>query len=250
MHKLFTMALILTFLGTSCSTTEIPYGVQSGQIAYIPARIAVWPCTPWPYQTRYYRQTLTNVSTTELSTICTALDAFVIKGFKSQPYMRGLSPQVVKGLLDRAGAASMLQELPEQWSSSRSASCDSCKNPVDLYHNVISNLESWQQWLSKLSQQVYNVDALLVPFVIYARQGRIDDRGVAKAYYRIGVTLLLIDTTSGRLIWAGGRDAEVLNRNLDSRDQLQNVKFPKFDQVKERLLVKDIWREFPGRQNF
>lgn len=250
MLKPLFLTLLITIMGIACTTTETPYGVQKSRVAYIPARIAVWPCMAWPHKARFYRQTVSNITDEELNKICETFDNFIIRGFKNQPYMRGLSPKVVKKLLEREGAGHMFNELETQWSTTQTEPCQDCKNPLEYYNRSLASQQTWLEWLSLLSRRVYNVDALLVPFVTYARKGQIDDRGMAKAYYRIGVNLLLIDTGDGRLIWAGGRDAEAFNRRLDARDPTEAVALPTFDRVESRLFLKEIWRDFPGRQNF
>ncbi|SMF71241.1 hypothetical protein [Pseudobacteriovorax antillogorgiicola] len=247
-RRLFLTAFIL--LITSCSHIETePYGIQKEHIAFVPARIGVIACREWPYNARYYKQPITNFSPVEIKEICDALDAFVLKGFEGQPYMRGLSPKVVGTLLQRANQDTLLSEINELWHQQES-DCKTCANSVSHYKQSIAPRKEWQQWLGRFSRNVYNTDAILVPMVLYAQKGRSDERGLAIAYRRVGISLLLIDTNNGRLIWAGGRDVQANNRKLDSDTHLNTLALPSWKQVSSRLLVKDIWTEFPGRQNY
>ena len=250
MLKYLAIYFVTAILSSSCSHIETaPYGIQKEHIAFIPARIAVLPCQDWPYGARYLNQTVSNFSPAEIKDVCDSVDKFVLNGFKGQPYMRGLSPKVVRKLLKRSGEETQLSQINQLWHQ-QEGDCTNCANSVSYYKKSISNRDDWQQWLNKLSRNVYNTDAILMPLILYAQKGRSDDRGLAIAYKRVGVSLLLIDTNNGRLIWAGGRDVQTNNRKLESDAFLKNLELPNWKQVSSRLLVKDVWAEFPGRQNY
>ena len=251
MVKLQSFVLLMcATLTLACSHMDSePYGIQKEHIAFVPARIAVLPCQEWPHGARYFRQPVSNFDPTEVKEICDNFDTFVIQGFAGQPYMRGLSPKVVKKLLVKKQQETMLSELNQLWHQD-STDCKNCANSVSYYKKSIAERENWRQWLGKFSRSAYNSDAVLVPMVLYAQKGRTDDRGLAIAYRRVGLSLFLIDTNNGRLIWAGGRDVQVNNRKLDSSAHLEALELPNWQQVSSRLLVKDVWAEFPGRQNY
>ena len=244
----FSFVFVILSLGCTHMETS-PYGIQKEHIAFVPARIAVLPCQEWPYGARYYRQIITNFAPGEIKEICDSVDKFVLKGFEGQPYMRGLSPKLVQKLLKRNKRSTMLSDINKLWHQMED-DCKICGNSVSYYKKSIAPRESWQEWLGNLSRNVYNTDAILLPLVLYAQKGRADDRGLAIAYKRVGVSLFLIDTNNGRLIWAGGRDVQTNNRKLESDVYLETLELPSWKHVSSRLLVKDVWSDFPGRQNY
>lgn len=250
MLKSFAISMLVVSILSGCShSRSAKVGIQEENLAFIPARIAVLPCQEWPYVARYKNQAVSNFTPEERKEVCDAFDKFVISGFKGQPYMRGLSPKLVAKLLKKSGQETMLSQINKLWHQT-AQDCTDCTGPISYYKDSIANRDSWQQWLNKLSLNAYNSDAILLPLVRYTQKGRLDDRGLAIAYKRVGLSLLLIDTNNGRLIWAGGRDAQANNRKLDSEAFLSSLELPKWDQISSRLLVQDIWAEFPGRQNY
>ncbi|NRA63604.1 MAG: hypothetical protein HRU19_03930 [Pseudobacteriovorax sp.] len=232
----------------SCTTTpKGKYGIQPGQLAFIPSRIAVLACRPWPKSSPFKLNPKTLISNDEMNSLCQAVDKFIIDGFRNQPYMRGLSPKVVDALLEKANLQGHNEKIPSLWHQNED-SCIYCTDPMSYYTESISKRETWVLWLNEFSGKVYRADAILLPMITYAHHGVINDRGLEKAYYRAGIVLLLIDTANGQLIWAGGRDAVVQKRKLISELSEPIIK-PSQDDVIDRLLLNDIWQGFPGRQN-
>ena len=79
----------------------VGYGLSHDSQSYIPARIAVLGCRPWPNGARVKKQPITNTEEGDLKVLCEAYDKYVLQGFAGQPYMRGISPAVVDKLVDR-----------------------------------------------------------------------------------------------------------------------------------------------------
>ena len=248
LHSLLTL-LIVVFSQTSCShITPGQYGIQKDQLAFVPARIAVLSCRLWPTNAPYQSQPLTNLPADQIDELCAKIDEFILDGFRGQPYMRGLSPKVVTALLAKSDGEQLLSQMGAAWQQGDS-SCSNCPDPVSYYQNSLGDRESWLVWLESFSKKAYLSDAVLLPLLTYAQQGRVDDRGMLRAYYKVGLVVLLIDTGNGRLIWAGGRDAILQNRMLKIEAGDTELQLPPQAELEKRLLLKDIWKDFPGRQN-
>jgi hypothetical protein len=192
---------------------------------------------------------LTNVDSAVTTKICEEFDQFVIHGFSNQPYMRGLSPKVVKSLLTKNDQLAQLDQMEQHWRRAGN-DCMACTDAVTYYQEAIAERESWRLWLTSFSRAAYHSDALLLPFIIYAHEGRRDDRGLIVAYRQVGIALLLIDTNNGQLIWAGGRTAEGRRQEPRAKTGPEIPAYPPWEEVMNRLFVNEIWQEFPGRQNF
>lgn len=217
--------------------------MQAEQLARIPARIAVLPCRLWPEGSRFAGQKELKLSAEAISKLCQQLDPFILRGFEGQPYMRGLSPRVLQKLLDQNTQSQYLAGLDELWFRPGIA-CSHCKHPASYYREVIAPRQEWRTWLVKLAKYTSQSDAILLPLIVGAGQGEINDRGLAFGYRQAEIALLLIDTNNGELIWIGGRDAEIRLPKLESQDLV----LPSEEDLWSRLLVPDIWMEFPGRQ--
>lgn len=246
---LFLLFLVGHMVSCAHSNEIDAFGIQKEHIAFVPARIAVIPCQLWPAGAPYRTQPTTNFDQTAIDEGCKSIDAFVLEGFKGQPYMRGISPKVVHKLLGRNNQSKLLSELPKLWHQDEDA-CSNCRNAVSYYKKSIATRGAWQQWLTSFSAAVYSSDAILAPFLLYGQKGRINDRGLMVAYKKVGLALLLIDTNNGRLIWAGGRDVQSNNRRLETDAQVETLTTPNWKQVSSRLLISDVWIDFPGRQNY
>jgi hypothetical protein len=251
--ELFNLCLIwlVCSLSSSCTTTTPSYefGIQPNHAGYVPARIAIVPCQDWPNGSQFKNLPLSNIKKIERSGFCDSFDKFILEGFTGQPYMRGYSPgNVAKKLID-ANKADFLSTLPEQWRH-LDDDCNRCENLVAFYGTSIAPRPEWQLWLKDLSQNINYADALLLPFFVHGYERKVNDRGLLIAERSASISLLLIDTGTGSLLWAGGRTAVVTNKVLERRDVMQDLEFPPWGQAADRLFVEELWREFPGRQVF
>ncbi len=241
-------ALFMTFLVASCVTPEpARFGVQDNQLAHIPARIAVFPCRKWPEGALYVGQKKLGISEAEFSQLCTAIDAYVLTGFENQPYMRGLSPSVVKKLLAKNPKSPQIEQLEELWFRPSQA-CEACRNATSYYKEVLASRTDWRQWLSGISQSTTSSDAILIPFLSEAEGDVINDRGLYYARRHAEIVMLLIDTNNGELIWAGGKKADIRLPLEKKPDDPKAVVLPSWEDLLKRVLVPEIFSEFPGRQ--
>ena len=76
-------------IGCVSVATKTPYGVQEGHLSYVPARIATLNCQIWPAGSRFQSLPLSNVDEQQQAALCTQFDAYVLKSFSDQPYMKG-----------------------------------------------------------------------------------------------------------------------------------------------------------------
>lgn len=234
-------------LACTSTTPTVDYGLQPDHASYVPARIAVLPCAVWPGGAKYKSLPATNVPEADLKEICTHFDKYVIQGFENQPFMRGFSPKNLEKLLQTAGQPQAISEIPNLWAH-KANDCADCDNAAAFYRASIEPRPEWRAWLSNLSKSARNADAVLMPFILYMYTEQVNERGLQVARRAAGVTLLLIDTNYGYLLWAGGRRAEVLNQRLVGLKMDPQMQAPGNDKLLERLLVEDLLKDFPGRQ--
>ena len=234
-------------IGCVSVATKTPYGVQEGHLSYVPARIATLNCQIWPAGSRFQSLPLSNVDEQQQAALCTQFDAYVLKSFSDQPYMKGYSPKFVLQQLKEASVPKLPDELATIWAHRR-GDCDSCQTVPAFYNASIASRLEWLTWLNKLSKNVRHADAVLLPFVTYSYERRYDDRGLAVAERGAGVTLLLVDTNNGDLLWAGGREASVPHKALAGDPRTQELPLPSWDDISARLYTEPLWSAFPGRQ--
>lgn len=250
MTKLLALLLSLgsSFVSLSCVTPEAAkYGVQAKHLAHIPARIAVFPCRKWPQGGLYAGQKKIEASDAEITQLCSVLDTYILQAFEGQPYMRGLSPAVVRKLLARKPEGAQLEQLEDLWFRPGQA-CEACRNPTSYYKSVIASRNDWRQWLGKVSRETTSSDAVLLPFISEAYGEVINDRGLYYASRHSELVLLLIDTNNGELIWSGGKKADMRLPLEQKPVDPKAVTLPSWEELYKRMLVPDIWAEFPGRQ--
>ncbi len=244
--------LALASLTTSCTTTapEPGYGIQDGHLGYVPARIAIVPCRVWPAGARFESLPLSSAKDLEMAALCTAFDAQVVAAFEGQPYMKGFSPKFVATRLTEAGRAGALAEIETLWRHGTN-DCMSCSSAPAFYTKSITPRTDWVAWLASFSTAVRNADAILMPFVMYAYEKTYNDRGLVVAERAAGLSLLLVDTGTAELLWAGGRQAVVPAKRLESTSPPKEPLVPPpWEVLHERVFAEDLWRDFPGRQVF
>ncbi len=243
------LCLLICLSTAACVTPkEARYGVQDDQLAKVPARIAVLPCRLWPQDARYVGLDKTQIGDAEIQALCQQVDSYVLKGFEGQPYMRGLSPRVVKALLEKNPQEAQLSQLDQLWFQT-GQTCEACKHPASYYREAIALRPDWRTWLSQLSRSAKNSDAVLMPMILQLKSQGLDDRGLAYAQRRAAIVLLLIDSNNGSLIWMGGREGETRRPLAHYQVSPALEAFAPWDELWGQLFVQDLWREFPGRQN-
>jgi len=237
----------LPLAGCITASGQASYGVQSEHTGYVPARIAIFPCRRWPARASYQDLPLSNVQDTAVTELCQEFDTFVVDGFSAQPFMKGYSPKYVEKALGQAESAAFTADLDRTWRR-EAGDCRDCRTPPAYYKAQVAARPAWRRRLDDVSNHVHGADAVLLPFVTYTTERHYDDRGVAVTERAAGVALLLIDTDTGDLIWAGGREAAVPSKRFVAGDVTNSPPPPLWSAVADRLLVEDLWREFPGRQ--
>ena len=241
--------LLLLIILPSCTkeTSEVDFGVQPDHASFVPARIALLKCRSWPNGARYKNHPLTNYTNAEQNEVCKEFDSFVLRGFEGQPYMRGISPKAVERALKRKKGDDFIEKIDSLWAHSAD-DCKDCEGAPAFYTKSISDRKEWRIWLAELSRATKNADALLLPLLTYGYKRTYDDRGIKIAQKVAGISLFLVDTNSGYLLWAGGRKAEASNQTLAPDNATQDPAPPKWSQLHERLFIEEVWKEFPGRQ--
>ena len=237
--------LLGTLVSCAHEEVEINYGLQLNHSSFVPARVAVLHCQEWPNGARYKTLPLTNFSKDDVQQICKKFDDFVINGYDGQPYMRGISQKGVKRRLDKKLGEEFLQKVSSLWQHLET-DCQNCTNPAQFYTLSIAERQQWRQWLVELSKNAKSADAVLLPMVTYGYNRTVNDRGVMVQEKGAGLTMLLIDTNNGYLLWAGGREA--VSSNQSFHDNNAPLEPPTDKSLYQRLFTDDIWKDFPGRQ--
>ena len=242
----------LTTLLTTCVRNMPPdtkFGINPARTGFVPARIALIPCISWPDRaTKIKNMPLINRPKEEMAQLCADLDKYVADGFDNQPFMKGLSQKLVEKLYSAAGMAPAISEAIAQEWKALPTDCQDCLNLPSLYNQSVKPRVTWQLWLNKFAAATKGSDALMVPFILSENTRIEDDRGVLESIRSGAITVLLIDTNDGSLIWSGGREAEVIYKALQTSTTKPEMQVPPLEDLKRRLLTDAIWLEFPGRQ--
>jgi hypothetical protein len=247
MLRMFGLIALLPLL-TYCQTTtkDLPAGVSAAFSGYVPARIAVLPCRSWPDGAHFAERGLSNTTKDILERLCLRFDQFVLAGFKDQPYMRGFSPSSLEKMLSSSNQADLLGRMDREWVFAED-SCLDCKNAQSFYVSTIAKRLGWKKWLSTLSENARFADALLIPTVMTSFEKTYMDRGVRVHMRGAKISLILVDTSNGILLWSGDRMATA-DSQLFPDGTASNPPPPEWGLVEDRLFTEDVWREFPGRQ--
>lgn len=246
-HKIFWR--IGVFLGciSACTTvTPVRQGIQPDAVALNPARIAAFPTLTIPHPSE---QSSLDPASLMSGDVVRAVESRILSAFKNQPGVNGIAFQSVRfslksnpklpteidseirsmGQLTNSGAARETLLL--------SAECRSRRNFLDFYKHCLMKSQRWVPLLNQFSMAVQNSDSVLIPVVTSLEKST--TRGIYSL--KFGITLLLIDTNSGRLLW--GRDTTV------QIDSAQGVKqFPDIKLAYDKIFNEAFWAEFPGRR--
>lgn len=257
------LALIVALILTSahCATRragELPLGMLPERTSYIPARIAIFPCRLWPKTSPFTQLKSQDLPAAEVVQLCTQVDEYMLKGFEGQPYMKGISPKTVGKSYEKApnisptGSADANPTINRSLDSAYAQWIPDPADPMNIiaaqtfYVNAIAPRQGWRLWLADFSSSVRSSDAILLPLVINAGLRDVNERGLTRRVRHTDLILLLIDTSTGQLLWSGGRAAEVSTSQLNGKKTV--LPPPPWDELYPRLLTNDLWREFPGRQ--
>jgi len=242
-------AVLAAALLGGCTTTKSDggLGIQSAHVGFVPARIAILPCTTWPEGSRFKSKPLSNAKADTFNLLCASFDKFVLEGFSGQPFMKGFSPNFVQKAFVSAGKNDHLAALTPLLDRHQT-DCMECNNIAAFYSRSIANRTPLQMWLAETSTMTRNSDAVLLPTILYAWERRYNDRGVLVLERSASAALLLISTANGDLIWAQSRAAVVPVRILESSLNNQTPTPPEWSTVSGQIFTEHIWADFPGRQ--
>lgn len=230
---------------TTLLTPSLDYGVQPDYKSYIPARIAILECQVWPQNAYYSRFVLSNIESQTKQDICKVFDEYILKSFSNQPYMKGLSPRGVVNLLQENQKDQILKDWGALFYYDPN-SCKECDNIPSFYSRTVKPRQEWQNWLLEISRHTKSSDAILIPFISHVWEKREDDRGIEIARRSLNVDLLLIDTHSGDLLWAGqNRNLSRQQKNVFSPEDVLN--FPAWEDLYSKVFSEPLWMAFPGR---
>ncbi len=245
----FWLYSLFCLITTACITpVSVPFGLQKDYLAHIPARIAILPCRIWPQGALFPGQEKTELPADQVQANCDQFDKFILAGFDGQPFMRGISPRVVKALIEKSEQPDLLNDLNQLWFRP-SQVCEACQQPGAYYQQVIAPRSDWRTWLSSLSRTVSSSDAVLLPMLLAVSTEKVDDHGLFYMRRAAQVALLLIDSNNGQLIWIGGREAEIRLLLKDDKGEAKPEQIPPWDELWKRVFVDDMWLQFPGRQS-
>lgn len=244
-----TIASILFISCTSQVPDDAPFGVSPNKAGYIPARMALTSCMTWPERSsRMKNQPLSTATPAEMQKLCSDFDQFVAAGFENQPFMKGLSPKLVDKLYSSAGLTpSVSVAIAQQWQT-KSEDCVTCITPPSFYTVSIAPRKQWNVWLAEFARATKGSDAILIPILVQYGVTHENDRGLVVAKRSAIITLLLVDTTNGDLIWSGGREAEAVSKAFKEDPRSKNLLPPDPEEMKRRLFTDAVWLGFPGRQ--
>lgn len=248
-------AAVLSAVGcTPPLPDEVPFGVSPTKAGYIPARIALVSCMSWPERSsRMKSQAFTTANVEDTGKLCAEFDQFVAAGFDNQPFMKGYSPKFVERLYGAAGMTPQLNlAIAQQWQA-KIGDCATCATPAAFYNASIAPRKQWTVWLSEFSKstatkETTGADALLLPIIVHYSVANENDRGLVVARRSAFVSMLLIDISSGELIWSGGREADVVSKAYAEDPRAKTLQPPDQEELKRRLFTDALWLGFPGRQ--
>jgi hypothetical protein len=226
-----------------------PFGISAKKAGYIPARMALVNCMIWPERSSRMRaQALSTAGREESIKLCNDLDQFIAAGFDNQPFMKGLSPKLVEKLYGQSGLSPQINiAIAQQWSA-KPNDCARCSTPTSFYTSSIASRKEWNVWLADLAKATKSSDAILVPLLIHYAVAPRNERGLIVMSRSAYVAMLLIDTTTGELIWTGGRESEVVSKAFAEDPRAKTLQPPDVEELKRRLFTDALWLGFPGRQ--
>lgn len=202
-------------------------------------------CRVWPTHLNELSLPQSTGSDADRRKFCEHFDAYVLESFKSQTFMRGFSPRAVEKALTEANKKDLLGSFMNTWVFEKEQ-CGNCADIATFYDRIVKPKAVWRAWLLELSQNTRFSDAMLVPFLNFAREDHDNERGLSLSKRSMGFTLLLIDTSTGELIWTSQRQS-VLSQSQIPKSSSDFPEFPKWDLVQQELMIETLWREYPGR---
>jgi hypothetical protein len=233
---------------TACTTTRpLRQGIQPDAIALNPARIAAFPPLTIPHPSEKGSLDPASLLSGEVTD---SVESRILAAFRNQPGVSGIAFQSVRVSLranpklssDIDGEIRSMGQLANSGSAREtlllSPECRSRKNFLDFYKHCLLRSQRWVPLLNQFSLTVQNSDSVLIPVITLL------EKNTGKGVYslRMGISLLLLDTNSGRLLW--GRDTAV---QIDSAGGAKQ--FPELKAAFDKIFNEEFWAEFPGRRS-
>lgn len=247
----FGFSLFLSFVfGSGCITRSHSRkeGLNPKYRADIPAQTLIFPCQLWPDHHQKSLSTFAMKATNDdLFATCKEFNAFILNGYKDQPYMRGVSPKLTQLVLAKEPD---LKDWQQHWGRVLVdlKLLTISQSPKDYYLQYISHRIDWRNWLNSIKNVSRQSDAILLPFVVKIVDRQYEDRGLPIWVKELGVVSFLVNTTNGDLIWSGYSSASVSTSKLPQESQ--NLKEPSWEDLYKKVFYKTHWREFPGKRFF
>jgi hypothetical protein len=249
MKKILLFWRFSILLGCVCACTTVPslrQGVQPDSVALNPARIAAFPTLLIPHPSEPASLDPASLMSGD---VVASVESKILAAFRNQPGVNGIAFQTVRNSLKSnpnlsVGIENEIRNMGQLVNSGSAretllltAECRARKNFLDFYKHCLLKSQSWVILLNQFSLAVQNSDSVLIPVVTCL------EKGTTKGQYQIrfAISLLLIDTNSGRLIW--GRD---VTARIDSAAGAKQ--FPDIKVAYDKIFTEDFWAEFPGRR--
>lgn len=244
--RLFVFIIFVTFFNSCQSLKPLNEGIQEGYEAINPASIIAIPTfvLPDPSKAAVIDPAIINTHQ-----FIPKLEAKVMESFKDQPNINGYSFTVVNNVIIKEKSDVMknmnqrLATISSRFSSRDSSvrsvitsSCLSRKNFVEFYSYCVAPDSIWISELNKLALKVLNADTALLVIVKHLDSSSSEDVYVLNG----GISLLLVDTNNGKLIW--GKDKFVTLKNSPEKKY-----FPTVDELLISIFSEEFWDGFPGR---
>ncbi|WGL61232.1 hypothetical protein QEJ31_06460 [Pigmentibacter sp. JX0631] len=244
--RLFVFIIFVTFVSSCQSLKPLNEGIQEGYEAINPASIIAVPTfvLPDPSKAAVIDPAIINTHQ-----FIPKLEAKVMEAFKDQPNINGYSFSVVNNVVIKEKSDILnnmnqrLTAISSRFSSRESiirsvitSSCLSRKNFVEFYSYCVAPDSVWISELNKLALKVLNADTALLVVLKNLDSSSNNDIYVLHG----GISLLLVDTNNGKLIW--GKDKFVTLKNPPEKKY-----FPTIDDLLISIFNEEFWEGFPGR---
>lgn len=250
MKKILLFWRVSILLGCICACTSVPslrQGVQPDAVALNPARIAAFPTLTVPHPSTPASLDPASLMSGE---IILSIETKILAAFRNQPGVNGIAFHTVRNSLKSnpgllASIETEIRRMGQLVNSGAAretllltAECRARTNFLDFYKHCLLRSPNWVPLLNQFSLATQNADSVLIPLITSL------EKTTSKGIYQLkfGLSLLLIDTNSGRLLW--GRD---MHSQIESPAGAKQ--FPDLKLAYDKIFTEDFWGEFPGRRS-
>ncbi|MEY2988084.1 MAG: hypothetical protein RJB13_1605 [Pseudomonadota bacterium] len=222
-------------------------GLQKDFEALSPARIAAFPPVLLPHPSSALTIDPATLMTYDIKA---SVESKILSAFKNQPGVNGISFNAVRAALKNNPKLietidSEIRKTAQLTSNNLtreylllSKACQQHQNLLGFYKFCVTESPNWQTLLNQFSASVYNSDTVLLPFIT-AVEKKLEQESYV---IRFGVSVLLIDTNTGKLMW--GRDRVEQIAMPSDKKQFAEVKT-----IIDAAFSEQFWADFPGRRS-